>query len=74
MYYVQNMFGCDLELGPFRSIMELLANMKDMCVMEKPNVNYGDWLVRSREQPPEGVVPEGFVNYCTCNCYLFTYR
>lgn len=34
--------------------MELLSNMKDVCVMERPNLNSGDWLVKSREQPPEG--------------------
>ena len=58
---MQNVFGCDLELGPFRNIMELLSNMKDVCVIEKPNINSGDWLVRSREQPPIGVVPEGCI-------------
>lgn len=46
-------FGHDLELAPFRSIMELVSNMKDVCIMEKPNANSGDWLVRSREQPSE---------------------
>jgi len=55
------MFGRDLELGPFRNIMELLSNMKDVCVMEKPDPNSGDWLVMSREQPSGGVKPEGLV-------------
>ena len=61
MFCVQKVFGCDLELGPFRNIMELLANMKDVCVMEKPNINSGDWLVRSRGQPPEAVAIEGSI-------------
>ena len=38
--------------------MELVSNMKDVCIMEKPNANSGDWLVRSREQPSE---EEGFI-------------
>lgn len=25
--------------------------MKDVCIMEKPSINSGDWLVKSREQP-----------------------
>ena len=61
MFCVQNVFGCDLELGPFRNIMDLLSNMKDVCVLEKPNINSGDWLVRSRGQPPEAVAAEGFI-------------
>lgn len=51
------MFGYDLNLRPFRNIMELLSNMKDVCIMEKPNINSGDWLVRSRERASsEGTV------------------
>ena len=61
VYIVQNVFGHDLELGPFRNVMELLSNMKDVCVMEKPNVNSGDWLVRSREQPLENTTTEGYI-------------
>lgn len=58
---MQNAFGHDLELGPFRNVMELLSNMKDVCVMEKPNLNSGDWLVRSKEQPLEETTTEGCV-------------
>ena len=63
------MFGHDLELGPFRNILELLSNMKDICVMEKPNINSGDWLVRSIKQPPQ-VAPEG-LQRDILNGYLF---
>ena len=55
------MFGHSLELGAFRNVMELLSNMKDVCVMEKPSVNSGDWLVKSREQPSQRSVAAGLM-------------
>ena len=46
--YLQNMFGQEIELAPFKNIMEMLSQMKDVCTMEKPSSAAGDWLVKSK--------------------------
>ena len=42
------MFGHEIELAPFKNIMEMLSHMKDVCTMEKPTSAAGDWLVKSK--------------------------
>lgn len=58
---LQNTYGHSLELRPFKNVMELLSSMKDVCIMEKPSVNSGDWLVKSREQPSKGNAATGLM-------------
>jgi len=60
LLYLQDMFGQEIELAPFKNIMEMLSQMKDVCTMEKPSSASGDWLVKSRSS----IETEGNVVLC----------
>jgi len=42
------MFGHEIELVPFKNIMEVLSHMRDVCIVERPSSAAGDWLVKSK--------------------------